>query len=58
MCFSESVLEAIDYTRAKQWPGIAEDKRRRDQDGMEKPAAQDKSGAGIEAVAMIYISSK
>ena len=29
-----------------------------DHDCMKKPAAQDESGAGIEAVTMIYISSK
>ena len=47
-------------TQAKQWSGRAEDERTRDQDGMEKPAAQDESGAGIERQwrSMIYISSK
>ena len=35
-------------TRAKQWPGKAEDERTRNQDGMEKTAVQDESGAVVE----------
>ena len=31
-------------TRAKQWPGKAEDEWIRDQDGMEEPAAWDENG--------------
>ena len=43
-------------TRAKQWPGKAEDERTRNQDGMEK--TRRKRCSGREAVAMICISSK
>ena len=43
---------------ARQWPSKAIDERTCDQDSVEKPAAQDESSAGIEAVAMIYFISK
>ena len=48
MCvFGGSTFEAIDYIR-KAVAGQSKDERTRDQDGMEKPAAQDESGAGIK----------